>query len=172
MNGVTGRRPWWVVSSIHDRRALLDGLAEFLAERIGMTSVEAELEHVDQILERVPTAFERFDTMPEAAKAELLLSPDPGARSASARRRTERFAEIVGNSFPDLDPAEQHRLLAVMRTLLSSYTWLRMREDFGLTGRQSGTLVSWVLGMVFDDVRRTGTVGPAATGSEDDGPVG
>ena len=100
--------------------------------------------------------FERFDAEAEATQAACLLSPDPAQLSDDARDRTERMGGAVARSFPDMSATDQHRLLALVRVLVGGSTWLRMREEFGLSGSESGALVSWALSVLFADVRSSG----------------
>lgn len=143
-----------------DRDALVDGMWDLLAERAGTDHVEASLHDIWDVCDIAPDVFASFDADAAATKASLLLDPDPAHDLPSQRRRTERFGELIAATFPALDDTDVNRLAGVVRTLTSSMTWLRLREQFGLAGRDSGELAGWALRCVLREVERTGRVGP------------
>ena len=143
-----------------DRASLLEGLAEWITERMGTGAAEEGLDDIDDIIDVVPLVFQRFDAESDAARAACLLRPDPARPTDDSRRRTRRMGRAVARSLPDLSPTEQHQFLALLRVLVGSSTWLRMREEFGLSGPESGALVSWALSTLFADVRRRGQLWP------------
>jgi AcrR family transcriptional regulator len=142
-----------------DRETLLDGLNGYLTSAMGTAVQEAELADLDQLVDFLPTVFESFDAMPEVTKAGILINPDPARVVPTQRRRTERMIDLARRTFPDLDDADVVRLGQLVRTVTSTYNWLRMREEFGLSGAESADLLGWALQCALDEVRRTGRVG-------------
>ena len=61
---------------------------------------------------------------------------------------------MLGRELPELDERERVRIAAVMSCLLSAQAWLRMREEFGVPGTESGPTVAWVLQAIIDAIRR------------------
>jgi hypothetical protein len=60
-------------------------------------------------------------------------------------------------------------VVALIRYLASSRTWLTIREEFDLTGEQSAPVVAWAVQMMLDALRdqaRPG-IGPTFAASED-----
>ena len=52
----------------------------------------------------------------------------------------------MARSFPDLGEHDVRRVAGLLRVLGSVQTWLRMREEHGLDGAESGTaLVIWAV---------------------------
>ena len=66
---------------------------------------------------------------------------------------TRLFREVVADGFPELDEREQLRITTVIRCLVSSQAWLRMREEFGIPGTESGPVVAWVIDMIIRELR-------------------
>ena len=89
-----------------------------------------------------------------AARAEALLNADPRRFSAMTRDNTEQFRQLLARELPELDERERVRIAAVMRCLLSAQAWLRMREEFGVPGIESGPTVAWVLQAIIEAIRR------------------
>ena len=68
----------------------------------------------------------------------------------------------MAEGFPHLDEREQLRITAVIRcssghrrldTGVSTQAWLRMREEFGVAGAESGPVVAWVIDMIIRELR-------------------
>jgi hypothetical protein len=55
------------------------------------------------------------------------------------------------------DEREQLRIAAVLRCLVSTQAWLRMREEFGVPGTESGPVVAWVIDTIIRELRAGNT---------------
>ncbi len=147
-----------------DRGALVEGLTDYLIERIGAAPIEASLETTDDLVAVVEEMFRLFDAEADLTRAALILRIGPGPATDDSQRRNEMMAGLIERSFPALADVDRQRLLAVVRSLTGSATWLRMREEFGLSGDESGAIVSWALGVLFTEIRaRGGIVMPSAS---------
>jgi hypothetical protein len=92
--------------------------------------------------------------MAVAARAEALFNADPRRFSPATRANSERFRAVVAGVLPELNERDHLRLTAVIRCLLSAQAWLRMREEFGVPGEESGPVVAWVLDAIFNEIRQ------------------
>jgi hypothetical protein len=79
-----------------------------------------------------------------------------GVEQGTARDRanSEQFPITIAAILPELGTQECLRLAAVIRCLLSAQAWLRMREEFGVSGDDSGPVVAWVLDAIVNEVHR------------------
>ena len=68
---------------------------------------------------------------------------------------------MLAKELPELGEREQLRIAAVIRCLVSTQAWLRMREEFGVPGIESGPVVAWVIDTIVRELR-AGNI-PAAT---------
>ena len=93
------------------------------------------------------------DAYPVEVAAEAVLSADPRRASQSRRGRSERFLDIVARSLPDLGEHDVRRVAGLLRVLGSVQTWLRMREEYGLDGAESGPLVIWAVKVLEREIR-------------------
>lgn len=59
----------------------------------------------------------------------------------------------VAGTFPDLNEHDVRRVAGLMRVLGSVQTWLRMREEYGLDGTESGPLVIWAVKVLEREIR-------------------
>jgi AcrR family transcriptional regulator len=135
-----------------DREALLAGLTDRLGVMLGRPP--RPIGSVDDFSRAAIELMAMLDQYRPVARAEALLNADPRRFSPETRSNTDHFLEIVRQSFPDLEERELIGVTAVVRCLLSSQAWLRMREEFDLAGTESGPIVGWVCDLVFDALRR------------------
>jgi hypothetical protein len=106
----------------------------------------------DWIAFAVP-AFVAADEHAGEATAEVILNSDPRRYSDATRQRSEELLHSVAQWLPELDARDQVRVGALFRVLASAHTWLRMREEFGLTGAESGEVVAWTIGVLTQAIR-------------------
>lgn len=66
----------------------------------------------------------------------------------------------MARSLPDLGEHDVRRVSGLLRVLGSVQTWLRMREEYGLDGIESGPLVIWAIEVLEREIRAVDT-GPA-----------
>ena len=65
--------------------------------------------------------------------------------------------ELLADGLPELDERVQLRIAAVIRCLVSTQAWLRMREEFGVPGTESGPVVAWVIDIIIRELRAGNT---------------
>jgi AcrR family transcriptional regulator len=134
-----------------DRAALLNGLSERVEALVG--SDRAFPETLDQFLQLTNEFFAAPDALADIATAEAVLNADPRRYSRSTRERTVRIQRLVGEEFPELSKRDHRRITALLRSLVTIQTWLRMREEFGMAGTESGPLVTWALETLIREIR-------------------
>lgn len=135
-----------------DRTALVEALsARFmtLSERTGVAP-----QRLDDLKPVAVELMRDLELHRVAATAEAILNADPRRYTDATRRHTEQFAELVGVTFPDLDADQQLAVAAVVRVLVSSQSWLRMREELGLPGDRSGPVVAWAIDALMHEIER------------------
>lgn len=127
-----------------DRAALVEALADRVEHAVRESAV-ATPSTIDEWADWVGLAFAKSDEHATEAIAEAVLNADPRRYSDVSRQRSEAMRQSVARSLPDLDQRDQTRLAALLRVLASVQTWLRMREEFGLSGEDAGEIVSWAI---------------------------
>lgn len=135
-----------------DRMTLIEGLAARL-ERGAPGDFAARPQTLDEWVAWTEKAFLAGDAHPVEATAEAVLSADPRRASQSRRGRSERFLDAVARSFPELEEHDARRMAGLLRVLGSVQTWLRMREEYGLSGAESGPLVTWAIKVLEREIR-------------------
>ena len=138
-----------------DRNALLAGLTSRLMRSLGgahpMAFPITTIDGLKDAAVRLMAGLEEFHV---AARAEALFNADPRRYSPDTRTNSGQFGVAVATLAPELDERELLRLTTVIRCLLSAQAWLRMREEFGVAGGESGPMVAWVIEAIVNEIRR------------------
>ncbi len=143
-----------------DRDAMLGGLSQRLNHLDGVKPTFG-FGTLDDIAPTCRRLMEVLDRNYVAARAEAVFNADPRRFAADTQANTREMREILAKGLPELDEREQLRIAAVIRCLVSTQAWLRMREEFGVPGTESGPVVAWVIDTIIRELRSGNT--PAAT---------
>lgn len=137
------------------RQELLDGLAIMVEERLGDWLEHSDPDWTDPanrsvqaLLASVPAVFDRFDRLEPLSTAMAMLSAAGMRTSGTHDQRTEVFKAIVADRL-DGGSSEAAHDFAVIRHLISSNTWLALRQGFGLSGREAGEAVARVVAQLL-----------------------
>lgn len=139
-----------------DRDALLEGLTQRLPHLDGVRPSFG----AGRLEDLAPTGRRLMELLDEhyvTARAEAVFNADPRRFAADTQANTREMRELMANELPDLDEREQLRIAAVIRCLVSTQAWLRMREEFGVPGTESGPVVAWVIDTVIRELRAGNT---------------
>ena len=140
-----------------DRDALHEALAELVGERAGWAPTDQDrFEDLGQLPAMIETAYREFDEEPVHSTVYARIGAIRGRSAKDTSRRTELFRALLAEQRPDLSADEITALLAVIRVLGSSRTWLWLREELDLDGAHSGPVMRWVLELVLDDINARG----------------
>lgn len=135
-----------------DRAALLEGLSRRVQD-LGGVNPAGGFQSIDDFASTTVRLMAALDEHYATARAEAVFNADPRRFAADTQANTRQFRELVAKGLPDLDERSQLRIAAVIRCLISSQAWLRMREEFGIPGTESGPVVAWVLDTIFRELR-------------------
>jgi hypothetical protein len=108
---------------------------------------------VEDWIEHAIPAFVVADEHAVEATAEVILNSDPRRYSEATRQRSAELLQSIAQWLPELSARDQVRVGALFRVLGSSQTWLRLREEFGMTGIESGEVVGWAIGTLTQAIR-------------------
>jgi len=111
-------------------------------------------ETIEEVAAAQLANFESAEEHAVVATAEAVLNADPRRLSSASQARSARLVTAVANSFPQLDPSDRQRVAALLRCLGSVQTWLRMREEFGISGGESGPVVVWAMETLIAEIRK------------------
>ena len=135
-----------------DRDALLEGLSH----RVSSLS-DAKPSFGEPSLDDLgPTSRKLMEALEEhyvVARAEAVFNADPRRFASDTRTNTREMCELLARELPELDDRERLRIAAVLRCLISTQAWLRMREEFGIPGTESAPVVAWVIETIVRELR-------------------
>ncbi len=143
-----------------DREALLEGLTQRLPQFEGPKPSFGS-GGLDDIAPTARRLMAMLDEHYVTARAEAVFNADPRRFGADTQANTREMRELLASGLPELDEREQLRVAAVIRCLVSTQAWLRMREEFGVPGTESGPVVAWVIDTIFRELR-SGNTPPAS----------
>jgi len=137
-----------------DRTALLEGLSGRIGTRMGMPGPVPVSPNADDLGTRIETMYRGADNVAVEVRAEVLLNSDPRWYAEQTRRTSAAFRVAVAEAFPELDGRQHAQIAGLLRCLGSSHSWLRMREEFGIPGAESGPMTRWAIELILAAVRR------------------
>lgn len=155
--GVTHRTIYRYFAS---RQELIDQMAEWLDEhqaRRGAMSMPAS---AGDLPGAIRSNYRLFDEDEALVTALVLMTWGIRSPSRVQRQRTRAFTEALEAETAHLDPTQARALSALVRYIASSRTWLALREDFGLSGEESGPTVAWVIETLLAALRDPENPGP------------
>lgn len=155
--GVTHRTVYRHFSS---RQDLLDELARWLDERGAEQGQVQVPDSPDDIPSAVALNARLFDQDADLIKALVVATWYANTPADAQIRRTDAIERTVAPLTTHLDPEDARAVVAMIRYLASSRTWLALREEFGLTGEESGPVVAWVIELLLDALRDPANPGP------------
>lgn len=139
-----------------DRAALLAGLSQRLPHFDGGTPSFAA-GGLDDLAPTTRRLMALLDAHYVAARAEAVFNADPRRFAAGTQANTRDLRELLAKELPGLGEREQLRIAAVIRCLVSTQAWLRMREEFGIPGSESGPVIAWVINLIIGELRAGNT---------------
>ena len=143
-----------------DRESLLEGLTRRLPPLDGVKP-SFGTGGLDDLAPTSRRLMEVLDEHYVTARAEAVLNADPRRFGSDTQANTREMRELLAKELPGLSDREQLRIAAVLRCLVSTQAWLRMREEFGVLGTESGQVVAGVVDTIIRELRAGNT--PAST---------
>ena len=143
-----------------DRESLLQGLTRRLPPLNGVKP-SFGMGGLDDLAPTSRRLMEVLDEHYVTARAEAVFNADPRRFAADTQANTREMRELLAKELPELSDREQLRIAAMLRCLVSTQAWLRMREEFGVPGTESGPVVAWVVDTIIRELRAGNT--PAST---------
>jgi len=135
-----------------DRTALVEGLtARFLGSGERVPTVPERVEDLKSVAIELMSVLEAHHI---EAQAEALLNADPRRFTSRTSLHTTQFRQLVADGHPELDVGQQQSVAAIVRTLISAQTWLRMRAEFDIDGDASGPIIAWVIDAMMHEIER------------------
>lgn len=145
-----GVSPRTVYRHFPDRDALLAGLSDHLDERGIWSADPSQLASIDDLRQVVPLAYQQFEDHPDETRALVALNL-AGSAEVSRTHRTTMIG-LAQEWFPALVPDDAAAVGAVLHLLMSSRTWVRLRDEAGLDADQAARALAWTVQTLSADL--------------------
>jgi AcrR family transcriptional regulator len=136
-----------------DRNALLEGLTDRIEAIMAERGADEGPLALDDLAALAGQSLALTEEHAVLATAEAVLNADPRRLSKASRDRSAELLSVVAESLPDYDDRDHIRITALLRNVYSVQTWLRMREEFGIPGDESGPIVAWAMETLVNEIR-------------------
>ena len=136
-----------------DREALLAGISARVAKLMDASNGLPAVATMDDFGASIEVLFAASEKFPVEVRAEALLNADPRRYSPETRQHSQETLELVAAAFPELDDRRHAHVAGMLRCLGSAQSWLRMREEFDVSGTESGPLMRWAIDTLIRGAR-------------------
>ena len=137
------------------REALFDAVSTWIDEKYAALGV-SDIVTADDLMKRIPVIFESFDEMETPMRAQLISDVGRAVRDRSRARRRHMIEAIVKRAVPDAKPDDIHRATSLVHYLTNSEAWRSMKDESGMTGKESGEAVAWAVEVLLRELSNPG----------------
>lgn len=134
-----------------NREALLDGVAEWVDQKF------PDLPHpttLPEILRLVREGFPEYDRQTNLVRALLVTKLGKSVRSHLFARRWEMKEALKPLKTKAMTEENGDAICALIQYLAMAETWNYLHNECGISGKQSGEVVAWVIQLVVDALER------------------
>lgn len=108
------------------------------------------------LTELIRPYFTGFDSLAPQTIAVLLTEEGRRLRKLMRPERVKGYLAATREAAKSLPESERRKAAAAIQALHSGYTWLQMREEWGLDGEAAAEAVGWAIDVLLKDLRRRG----------------
>jgi AcrR family transcriptional regulator len=132
-----------------DRESLMRALwARTNSKVLGVTMPTTEAE----LVEKLPALYASYDRNADIITIGQSTPQGRAMRMAVKEERAKAFLSATANATAELDQEEARLATAVLQLLSSGSAWIEMRQQWGLTGEQSGAACTWAMRTLLADL--------------------
>ena len=113
-------------------------------------------EHIDDIVGRLGELFASFDAAPSHIQSVLTTAAGRELRASRDGARRDAFLGVLRDAFPALGQEDRIQAAAMLQLIYSAYTWLSLRDQWGLSGERAADAARWAARTLLDDLARRG----------------
>ena len=132
------------------REALLEAAEDWIDRHLIQVPVPTT---AGEIPERTEQAFASFDDHASLILARIESEVGLTGHRPGHARRLEALTAALSDATAHLDPAAARACAAIISYLSSALAWKTLRQEFEMTGRESGIAVAWAIRTLIADLR-------------------
>jgi AcrR family transcriptional regulator len=144
------------------RDALLDAAEEWIDRSIGSADFSRSIDEFPSMTENV---FRQFDANETMMLAHWATSLGRDVRERGRKRRQQAYKDALRDITGNLSRTDARAAHAVISYLMSSRTWKTLREEFGMSGAESGKAAAWALRVLIADIKRRNEISKESPGT-------
>ena len=133
-----------------NREALMRAFWSWINERLAAQTLPKDFE---DLLKLPIEVFSGFDRNEGIIRASLHSSTGREMRLAALSERRKSFRKAVSDGLNEVSPVERKRMEAAAHLLYSAAAWETLKDYGGLSGREAGETVSWIMQTLRDALR-------------------
>lgn len=133
------------------REDLFEAMSAHVNKRVGFAGYPTTPDGVVALARKL---FPAFDQNEKLILAQINSRIGQTFRDHARKGRARAMQTAVDSIAPNLPEDLRVEMTAICHCLLSSDSWNRMRNDFGLDGKRSGEAVAWALEVMFEAIAR------------------
>jgi AcrR family transcriptional regulator len=108
----------------------------------------------ETLAEDVRALFAAFDREEPLIRASLLSPQGRAMRQSMNAERQAGFEQALAAATRGLPARERRRAQAVVQLLFSGWAWLSMKDQWGLSGEESGEAAAWAIELIVEHLHR------------------
>lgn len=150
-----------------DRQALQHALIERLSDQHGWTARLDEYMHdLDGFPGAIERAYAQFDEQADDTRIAARVLASSRRSPPSSFERHVALRSMLDRGAPHLPEADRRALAGVLHVLASSRTWLRLQDDFGISGKEAGRALRWLTSLVVEELHGGADIGVDAVAED------
>jgi len=134
------------------REELLHGLYLWLDDRLGRLELTGVLNSAWELPEAIESIFRALDEDDRMARALSIVGITTDHQTDQRKKRTADFRAALRQLAPDLDEQEFGAAFAVIRSMAATQQWFILRQQFDLSGEESGPAVARAIRVLIEDL--------------------
>jgi AcrR family transcriptional regulator len=111
-------------------------------------------ETLSAIVDQLEPLFSSFDQTPAHIRATLTTPQGRAMRAARDEDRRAAFLKAV-EELEGLTEQQRRSAAGMLQLIYSAYTWLSLREQWGMTGEQAAQAAAWAAQTLIADLKMT-----------------
>jgi AcrR family transcriptional regulator len=148
------------------RDDLLRALWDWMNRRAGAQAGRPQ--HEADLVANIGPLFAGFEAAPGHILATLTTPQGREMRASLDAERRRAFLDALADASAQLPEADKAKAAAVLQLLYSAYSWVSLREQWGLRGEPAAQAVAWAAETLIHDLKTRGSAPLAPAASQSD----
>jgi len=131
------------------RDDLLAAVDEEIRDRVPASEDSAE-----GFLDNIGVLLDWFEANPELVEASHVTNLGREVRAYGRRKRSAHVKKVLDEVYADLPARSRKQAFGAIRSMLGSHAWRTMRQELGMSQRETVDTMTWIARLILDDMER------------------